>query len=249
MSAALLACADWASATAAERARFLARPHGRNLRAFHEDVHAIAGQVRADGDRALLALAREHTGAVMESVAVAERELDDAAGRLAGADRAALDAAIANVERFHASQLRPPVRIETSPGVYCERVQRPIDAVGLYVPGGSAPLPSTAIMLAVPARIAGCRLRILCTPPRADGSCDPAVLYVARACGIARVQGGRRPGDRGHGIRHQVRAARGQDFRAGQCLGDGGKTAPVRRARGSRRRSARGTLRGARDRG
>jgi histidinol dehydrogenase len=187
MSVALLACAEWASASAAERARLLARPRGRNLQAFHDDVRAIAERVRADGDRALLALARQHTGAVFESVAVAEHELDDAAGRLAGADRAALDSAIANIERFHAPQLRPPVCIETSPGVFCERVQRPIDAVGLYVPGGSAPLPSTAIMLAVPARIAGCRQRILCTPPRADGSCDPAVLYVARACGIERV--------------------------------------------------------------
>ncbi len=93
----------------------------------------------------------------------------------------ALDAAIANVERFHAAQKRAPLAVETAPGVVCERIARPIDVVGLYVPGGTAPLPSTAIMLAVPARVAGCRLRILCTPSRADGTCDPAVLYAARA--------------------------------------------------------------------
>jgi histidinol dehydrogenase len=187
MSAALLAAADWESASAAERLRLLARPRGGNLQAFHDDVRAIAERVRAGGDGALVALARQHTGAALESIAVSADELDAAAGRLADADRAAIDAAIANVERFHAPQLRPPARIETAPGVFCERVQRPLDAVGLYVPGGTAPLPSTAIMLAVPARIAGCRLRVLCTPPRVDGSCDPAVLYAARACGIERV--------------------------------------------------------------
>ncbi len=187
MSAALLSSADWASASPAERAALLARPRNGNLQAFRDDVRAIAEQVRTGGDRALLALARQHAGAVLDAVAVSEGELDAAAGRLAEADRAALDAAIANVERFHVPQLRAPFRIETAPGVACERLQRALDAVGLYVPGGTAPLPSTAIMLAVPARIAGCRLRVLCTPPRPDGSCDPAVLYVARACGIARV--------------------------------------------------------------
>jgi histidinol dehydrogenase len=187
MSAALLACADWATAPAAERARLLARPRGGNLQAFHDDVRAIAEQVRTGGDRALLALARQHTGAVLESIAVGEDELDAAAGRLAEADRAALDAAIANVERFHSAQLASSLRVETAPGVSCERVQRPLESVGLYVPGGTAPLPSTAIMLAVPARIAGCCLRVLCTPPRADRGCDPAVLYVARASGISRV--------------------------------------------------------------
>ncbi|MBM4219327.1 MAG: histidinol dehydrogenase [Gammaproteobacteria bacterium] len=187
MSGTLLACADWTSASVAERVRLLARPRGGNLEAFHDDVRAIAERVRSGGDGALMALARQHTGAVLDSVAVGADELDAAGARLADADRAAIDAAIANVERFHAPQLRAPVHIETAPGVFCERVQRPLDAVGLYVPGGTAPLPSTAIMLAVPARIAGCRLRILCTPPRADGSCDPSVLYVARACGIERV--------------------------------------------------------------
>jgi len=187
MSTALLAFTEWQAASAAERARLLARPRGGTLQAFHDDVRAIAEQVRTGGDRALIELARRHTGAVIGAVAVGEDEFEAATGRLAAADRAALDAAIANVSRFHAPQLRAPARIETSPGVACERVQRPIDAVGLYVPGGTAPLPSTAIMLAVPARVAGCRLRVLCTPPRTDGSCEPAVLYVARACGIERV--------------------------------------------------------------
>jgi histidinol dehydrogenase len=187
MSSTYLAAADWESASVLDRARLLARPRSGNLQAFHDAVRAIAEQVRAQGDLALIELARQHTGAVLESVVVREDEFDAAAGLLAEPDRRALDVAIANVDRFHAAQLRPPLCVETVAGVTCERVQRPLDAVGLYVPGGTAPLPSTAIMLAVPARIAGCRLRVLCTPSRADGSCEPAVLYVARACGVERV--------------------------------------------------------------
>jgi histidinol dehydrogenase len=187
MSAPLLACADWDYATAAERARLLARPGAGSQAGIDDAVRAIAEEVRTSGDRALIGLARRHTGAALEAIAAREDEFEWASAQLAPADREALDAAIANVARFHATQLRAPLRIETAPGVSCERVQRPLEAVGLYVPGGTAPLPSTAIMLAVPARIAGCRLRVLCTPSRADGRCEPAVLYVARACGIDRV--------------------------------------------------------------
>jgi len=98
-----------------------------------------------------------------------------------------LKRAISNVQRFHEAQLTAPLKIETSPGVVCERHTRPIDAVGLYVPAGTAPLPSTAIMLAVPARIAQCPTRVLCSPPRRDGSIDPAVLVTAKLCGIDQV--------------------------------------------------------------
>jgi histidinol dehydrogenase len=91
------------------------------------------------------------------------------------------------VHRFHEAQLGTPLRIETSPGVICERHFRAIDAVGLYVPAGVAPLPSAAIMLAVPASIAGCPTRIICTPPRKDGTADPAVLVAAKLCGVERV--------------------------------------------------------------
>lgn len=183
----LLAFTDWPSAGAEERARLLARPRIGESRAIADAVRAIAGRVRVEGDRALLELARQHTGAALQTVEAGNAEFADASARLTPADRDALDAAIASVEAFHRAQLRAPLVVETAPGVVCERVPRPIDAVGLYVPGGTAPLPSTAIMLAVPARVAGCRLRILCTPSRADGTCDPAVLYVARSCGIERV--------------------------------------------------------------
>src|SRR5690606_17723625 len=100
---------------------------------------------------------------------------------------AALERAVANVRAFHEAQRAPPLVLETSPGVVCERHYRPIDAVGLYVPAGVAPLPSAAIMTAVPAAIAGCPTRILCTPPRKDGTADPAVLVAAQLCQVERV--------------------------------------------------------------
>ena len=95
-----------------------------------------------------------------------------------------MQVAIDNVSKFQSAQLADAVRVETVTGVLCERISRPVQAVGLYVPAGSAPLPSTAIMLAVPARIAGCPVRILCTPPTAEGRADPAVVIAAQMCGI-----------------------------------------------------------------
>ena len=99
----------------------------------------------------------------------------------------ALERAIANVERFHQAQGPRPLRMETETGVLCEQIIRPIASVGLYVPAGSAPLPSTVIMLAVPARIAGCPKRLLCTPPRSNGRAHPSVLVAAELCGIDTV--------------------------------------------------------------
>jgi histidinol dehydrogenase len=100
---------------------------------------------------------------------------------------AALECAIANVQAFHSAQVLQPLALETMPGVRCERIIRPISAVGLYVPAGSAPLPSTVVMLAVPARIAGCARRILCTAPTPEGHANPAVLVAAELCGIEAV--------------------------------------------------------------
>ena len=101
--------------------------------------------------------------------------------------REALERAIDTVTRFHELQTVPALRLETAPGVVCERMTVPLEAVGLYVPAGTAPLPSTALMLAVPAKIAGCPIRVMCTPPRPDGTADPAVLVAARLCGVRKV--------------------------------------------------------------
>ena len=106
---------------------------------------------------------------------------------MSSAQLSALQRAIANVEAFHAAQRLAPLQLDVMPGVRCERIERAISAVGLYVPSGSAPLPSTVVMLAVPARLAGCPRRILCTPPTSAGAAHPAVLVTAQLCGIDTV--------------------------------------------------------------
>jgi histidinol dehydrogenase len=155
--------------------------------AVTEQARAIIEAVRRDGDAALLRLTREFDGATITALQVTESEFAAAEAAVAAADRRAIQAAIANVATFHLAQAPTAVSIDTQRGVRCERVIRPIQSVGLYVPAGSAPLPSTVIMLAVPAQIAGCRQRVLCTPPRRDGSANPAVLVAARLCGVSAV--------------------------------------------------------------
>ena len=177
----------WKELSRAQRASVLRRPALADDAGVRTAVVAIIARVRRDGDRALRELALELDRAKLSSLEVTATELDAAQTALTAEQRAAIEAAAANIERFHAAQLPAPLRVETSPGVACERITRPIESVGLYVPAGSAPLPSTALMLGVPARLAGCPTRVLCSPPRADGSLDPAVLYAARQAGVTRV--------------------------------------------------------------
>jgi histidinol dehydrogenase len=142
--------------------------------------------VRERGDAALLDFTRRFDGVALHSIEVTASEFAAAETALNVEQRQAIDRAIANVRCFHEAQVGAPLRVETAPGVSCERQFRPIEAVGLYVPAGVAPLPSAAIMLAVPARIAGCPTRIICTPPRRDGTADPAILTIANLCGVRR---------------------------------------------------------------
>ena len=178
---------DWESLSPAERRAALARP----AQAARADIEALAREVianvRAAGDEALRAYGRRFDGTELRSLAASPEEFSQAERALTSEQRAALERAIDNVERFHRAQQPDTLTLETMPGVRCERVIRPISAVGLYVPAGSAPLPSAVIMLAVPARIASCPRRVLCTPPRRDGQASPAVLVAARLCGIESV--------------------------------------------------------------
>jgi histidinol dehydrogenase len=182
-----LALLDWTELDDGQRAAALERPAQREAARLIDGATRIVEDVRARGDDAL----REHTLQLdrvrLESFAVSTEEFHSAEAALTAEQIAALHRAIDTVTRFHELQVPGPLRLETAPGVNCERLIVPIEAVGLYVPAGTAPLPSTAIMLAVPARIAGCRVRVLCTPPRPDGTADPAVLVVARLCGIGQV--------------------------------------------------------------
>ncbi len=183
----MLEILDWPALDEVRRAAFLRRPAQRDAAGLLDRARRIVDEVRAQGDAALREYTEKLDGVKLESFAVGEAEFAAAEAALTGEQRAALERAIATVTRFHELQSLAPLRLETAPGVVCERVSVPLDAVGLYVPAGTAPLPSTALMLAVPARIAGCPVRIMCTPPRKDGTADPAVLVAARLCGVDQV--------------------------------------------------------------
>jgi len=175
---------DWSTLDAGERRTALLRPALARNPDLERAVRDIIATVRRDGDQALLRYARELDRAELTSLRVSDQEAGDAEAALPAEARLAIETAIGNIRRFHEAQLTPPLRVETAPGVVCERVSRPLESVGLYVPASSAPLPSTAVMLGVPSLVAGCRSRVLCTPPRPDGLADPAVVVAARACGI-----------------------------------------------------------------
>jgi histidinol dehydrogenase len=177
----------WNELTQTQRADVLRRTALAGNGSVRDVVTAIITRVRRDGDKALIELAFELDGAKLEALEVPPTELARAEAALTTEQKTAVRAAAANIEKFHAAQVPTPLRVETAPGVACERVTRPIASVGLYVPAGSAPLPSTALMLGIPARLAGCPMRVLCSPPRADGSLDPAVLYAAGIAGVERV--------------------------------------------------------------
>ena len=177
----------WSSLSAEARRETLRRPAQADGDALQRQVRAIVEDVRVRGDVALREYAAKFDGATLSSFEVEEDEIEQARAALSASQVASLQRAIDNVRKFHTAQHQPVLRVETSPGVVCERHFRAIDAVGLYVPAGVAPLPSAAIMTAVPAAIAGCGARILCTPPRKDGTADPAVLVAARMCDVGRI--------------------------------------------------------------
>ena len=150
-------------------------------------VRALFEQVRTGGDAALLDLAIELDKAALTSLVVSEAEFAAAAAQVPAGLQAAIRQAKANIEAFHAAQREPELRVETMPGVVCSRRAVPVQRVGLYVPGGTAPLFSTLLMLGVPARLAGCPEVVVCTPPQSDGSVSPVILFVAQLLGIEKV--------------------------------------------------------------
>ena len=178
---------DWHSLAPAERRAALQRPAQLDAAGVAAAARTIIDEVRRDGDEAVRNLTQRFDGVRIDEFAVSAREFAGAECALTAVQHAAIDKAIAMVQVFHAAQAPRPLRVETAPGVVCERISVPIRAVGLYVPAGSAPLPSTAIMLAVPAAIAACPVRIMCTAPTRSGAADPAVLVAARKAGVERV--------------------------------------------------------------
>ena len=177
----------WKKLSAPRRAAALRRPAQAAQPSVVAAVHSIVAAVRREGDAALCRLTRKFDRVTLRSLRVSEAEFATAEKSLARADHAALRAAYLNIHTFHAAQRTPALRIETQPGIVCERTVRPIGRVGLYVPGGSAPLPSTALMLGVPSQIAGNPVRVLCTPPDRHGCINPWILCAARLCGLTEV--------------------------------------------------------------
>ncbi len=154
---------------------------------LYEQVQPILNRVQQEGDEALRHFTRRFDQIDISDLCVTETELSQAAEHLNPRLKEAINRARANVERFHKHQMTQIREIETETGVTCWQKETPIEKVGLYVPGGSAPLFSTVLMLAVPAAIAGCRQIVLCSPPGSDGGIHPAILYAAHQSGITSV--------------------------------------------------------------
>ncbi|MFL7033719.1 histidinol dehydrogenase [Vibrio lentus] len=173
----------WQSLSESQQDSVLERPaitEGANITATVSDVIA---KVRNEGDAALKELTEKFDGVTPESIRVRSEEIEDACARLTPEMKQALEQAYRNIAKFHEAQKPQPIKVETQPGVVCEQVTRAINTVGLYIPGGSAPLPSTVLMLGVPAQIAGCRKVVLCSPPPIADE----ILYVAKLCKIDEV--------------------------------------------------------------
>ncbi|MDV7021501.1 histidinol dehydrogenase [Atlantibacter subterranea] len=174
---------NWNDCDAATQQALLTRPAISASDSIARTVSEILTNVSANGDSALREYSARFDKATVDALAVSEAEIDAAVARLGDEIKQAMAVAVANIETFHRAQVLPAVDIETQPGVRCQQVTRPIASVGLYIPGGSAPLFSTVLMLATPARIAGCKKVVLCSPPPIADE----ILYAARLCGVQQV--------------------------------------------------------------
>jgi len=154
---------------------------------LYDAVKAILQNVKLNGDFALYELEKKFDGAVLKNLKVSHAEIEGSAGRIPENLKKSINIAKTNIEKFHKSQLISEKPVETSPGVRCWRRNSPIENVGLYIPGGTAPLFSTVLMLAIPAKIAGCKEIILCSPPDKSGNINPLILYTASISGVRNI--------------------------------------------------------------
>ncbi|MCE2996422.1 MAG: histidinol dehydrogenase [Cyclobacteriaceae bacterium] len=150
-------------------------------------VNNILTRVKISGDDALRELTKQFDGIALTNLAATAEEVNQAIASLPESLKQSITQAAANIEKFHTAQRTPIVQIETMPGVTCWRKQVAIQSVGIYIPGGSAPLFSTVLMLGIPAKIASCKEVVLCTPPSADGAIHPAILFAASLAGITKI--------------------------------------------------------------
>jgi len=187
MSATMKDVLQWSALDAAQQRDALTRPVQSVAATTRESVATLLADVRERGDVALREITARFDGAALGALEVGAEEFAAAQASVPPELLEAMEQAAQRIRTFHKAGIAQPYSVETAPGVVCERMIRPIGRVGLYVPAGSAPLPSTALMLGVPAQLAGCREVVMCTPPRRDGSADPAVLVAAQMTGVNRV--------------------------------------------------------------
>ena len=158
-----------------------------NTENLFDTVRSVIDRVKAEGDCAVLDYEKKFDKVVLTSLAVSEEEQQEAENLVSEDLKAAIRLAKQNIETFHAAQRFEGKKVQTRPGVTCWQKAVAIEKVGLYIPGGTAPLFSTVLMLAVPAKIAGCKEIVLCTPPGRDGKVHPAVLFAAKVAGVNRI--------------------------------------------------------------
>ncbi|MFW7381859.1 MAG: histidinol dehydrogenase [Oligoflexus sp.] len=165
----------------------LQRPVSGTAESLRNGVKELIADVRSHGDDALRRLTERFDKVAIKDLEVTPEEFSEAWQEVSAETKQAIEEAIKNIETFHKQQQSPSIDIEIQAGVRCLRQSRPIERVGLYAPGGTAPLPSTVIMLAVPAKLAGCPIKILCTPPNKEGKVNPHILTAAKLAGIERI--------------------------------------------------------------
>lgn len=177
----------WNSLTATQQQAALARPALADEQALRDTVAGILRDVEQNGDATLKALTARFEGVTLDSLALPQSELDSAEAELRSEVKQAIELAYVNIRAFHSAQMPQDIRVETRPGVVCELKHAPLDAVGLYIPGGTAPLPSTVLMLGTTAQVAGCARKVLCTPIGKNGRIAAEIRYAAKLCGISEI--------------------------------------------------------------
>lgn len=178
---------NWNALTVAEQAEALARPVSKNSASLKQTVAQIIAAVETGGDEAVLEYTRQFDCPTLDNLTLSVAQRDALASQVSAKVTAAIDTAFDNIQAFHEAQQPQDIRITTTPGVVCEQRFVPLGSVGLYIPGGSAPLPSTALMLGVPAVVANVPRKVLCTPPGKDGLIAPEIALVAKRCGIDEI--------------------------------------------------------------
>ena len=181
----------WQNLTQEQQQQCLLRPALSNKDSLSSTVAELIEKVKTQGDSAIIELTKKFDGVELEQVALPNSLKQSSLAQLTPARKQAIELAYANINAFHQAQKQNTITVETTPGVVCELRTTAIKSVGLYIPGGSAPLPSTVLMLGIPAQIAGCKRVVLCTPPDTSeanfASITPEILYAAKLCGITEI--------------------------------------------------------------